>query len=302
MKWVLEDAPDFPPHLLGVLMGLANKADSGGRAAWPGQATLAQWAKKGERAARKDLAQLEELKLIRRGDQSLVAHLAADERPVVWDLAMERTRELEGNCSSARNHSSGGNPEPGPDNTADEGISGGTVVPGGTTDPGGTVGQREGNHSSADTSGDTPGGSLPTGENTNAGTRDTGSGGTKQPRRRRTKAERDELDQQAQDLAKKFRERYKNSQRFVAIMTVIRGALGNGFTRDEVAFALDRLGREKKPVSGASIQFAHGQIEEERERAAVRTDRARASPRPAEPLPARGSYDASKVFGNRNRS
>ncbi len=37
MTWVLEDAPDFPPHLLGVLMGLANKADQRGRGAWPGK-------------------------------------------------------------------------------------------------------------------------------------------------------------------------------------------------------------------------------------------------------------------------
>jgi hypothetical protein len=174
MTWVLEDAPDFPPHLLGVLMGLANKADKDGRGAWPGQATLAQWAKKTDRAARNDLTQLEELGLIRRGDQSLVSHIVGDERPVVWDIAMERTRERERNHASGpkdRKHSSGRKPTSGPSGTEDAGqeTSPGSAVPGGSPLPGegtGSVVQKDRKHTSADTSGDTPRGSLPTGENT----------------------------------------------------------------------------------------------------------------------------------------
>lgn len=99
MNWVLEDAPDLPPHCFGVLMALASKAREDGTAAYPGQEWLAERARKSDRAVRNDLATLEKLGLIRRGDQSVVSHLPADERPVVWDLAVERVRE--------RKHASG---------------------------------------------------------------------------------------------------------------------------------------------------------------------------------------------------
>lgn len=126
MNWVLEEAPDLPSHCFGVLMALASKASEDGTGAYPSQSWLAKRARKTTRQVRKDLTNLEELKLIRRGDQSLVAHLPADERPVVWDLTIERTRDevtepdgpksadqekhtRDRNPSSARNHTSGRN-------------------------------------------------------------------------------------------------------------------------------------------------------------------------------------------------
>jgi hypothetical protein len=105
MNWVLEDAPDLPPHCFGVLMALASKAREDGTAAYPGQEWLAERARKSDRSVRNDLAALEKAGLIRRGDQAVVSHLPADERPVVWDLAVERVRDRK--HTSARKHTSG---------------------------------------------------------------------------------------------------------------------------------------------------------------------------------------------------
>lgn len=104
ITWVLEDAPGLPPHLVGVMIGLANHADRDGRGAYPSQALLSKYARKSERSVRRDLTELEEVvKLIWRGDQRLVQHLRADERPVVWDLAMPlRTDESGGTHTSPR--------------------------------------------------------------------------------------------------------------------------------------------------------------------------------------------------------
>lgn len=89
MVWVLNDAPGLPPHAFGVLMGLANHADKYGRGAYPSQQTLADYARKSVRQVRRDLEDLKAAGLIREGDARLVAHLAADARPLVWDLALE---------------------------------------------------------------------------------------------------------------------------------------------------------------------------------------------------------------------
>lgn len=102
ITWVLQHAVgvdkhtgqlvDVPPHLIAVLLGLANHAHADGTAAFPGQPQLAHYARKTDRAVRGDLTKLLELKVIRLGDQRLVDHIPADERPVVYDLAMERGR------------------------------------------------------------------------------------------------------------------------------------------------------------------------------------------------------------------
>jgi len=93
IAWVLEAAPDVPPHLVAVLVGLANHANEDGRNAYPSQELLAWYARKGDRSVRKDLDALEELGLIRRGNQRVVEYLPADKRPVVWDLALEQRRD-----------------------------------------------------------------------------------------------------------------------------------------------------------------------------------------------------------------
>lgn len=112
IAWVLDDAPDLPSHLVSTLIALANHADKHGRGSWPGQATIAWYTRKSDRQIRKDLVQLAELGFIRLGDQRLVQHLPADERPVVYDLAMDlpkRTRVVAEKTAPKqrdRNHSS----------------------------------------------------------------------------------------------------------------------------------------------------------------------------------------------------
>lgn len=91
MKWAIEQAPPMPAQLVATLAGLANHADPKGRGAYPSLSKLAAYTCKAERSVRRDLRQLEELGLIRRGDPSKVAHLSPDRRPEVYDLAMERT-------------------------------------------------------------------------------------------------------------------------------------------------------------------------------------------------------------------
>jgi hypothetical protein len=91
MKWAIEQAPPMPAQLVATLAGLANHADAKGRGAYPSLAKLAAYTCKSERSVRRDLRQLEELKLIRPGDPAKVAHLPSDRRPEVYDLAIDRT-------------------------------------------------------------------------------------------------------------------------------------------------------------------------------------------------------------------
>jgi len=90
MKWAMEFAPPMPSQLVPVLCGLAYHADSKGRGSYPSVPRLAAYACKAPRQVRRDLRQLEDLKFIREGEQSKAAHLPADKRPTVYDLAMER--------------------------------------------------------------------------------------------------------------------------------------------------------------------------------------------------------------------
>lgn len=131
-KWVLESAPNLPPHLAMTLVALAWHADKEGRAAYPSQATLAGYTRKSERAVRKDLRELLELGLIRKGDGRAVEHLPADKRPTVYDVVTRL--ESGGNHSSARKQGSARKRGPARN---DSSSTGGTTVPvaGGTTVP-----------------------------------------------------------------------------------------------------------------------------------------------------------------------
>lgn len=133
LAWALSYAPDVPKHLVATLAAIANYADDRGRNAAPTHALLAWHTRKDERSVRRDVGQLETLKLIREGNQDVVLWLPPDRRPVVWDLAMERTR--------------GPRPEPAPSGRPVDGTDrGDTDVPpvpptGGTpTSPGSVTG------------------------------------------------------------------------------------------------------------------------------------------------------------------
>ncbi|WP_198036871.1 helix-turn-helix domain-containing protein [Nocardia sp. BMG51109] len=71
-----------------VLLVMAEIADEEGRGVRVSQSTLVERCEFAERTVRRALEGLEKQGLIRRGDQSLVQHLPAGQRPVVWDLAV----------------------------------------------------------------------------------------------------------------------------------------------------------------------------------------------------------------------
>lgn len=96
MNWVLEQAPitEEHRHLFPVLMALANAADEDGTGAFPSKASISWQTRKSERAVTNDLRTLEKKAIIRRGNQARAHYLSADRRPVVYDLAMERSRDM----------------------------------------------------------------------------------------------------------------------------------------------------------------------------------------------------------------
>jgi hypothetical protein len=89
VEWVLDEAGDIPPTLVATLVGLARHAQNDGTGAAPSVETLVAYTRKSRRQVKYDLDKLRELKLIRESDdQSRVAHIRADRRPTVYDLAM----------------------------------------------------------------------------------------------------------------------------------------------------------------------------------------------------------------------
>jgi hypothetical protein len=71
-----------------VLNLLGDRADENGAGAYPSARTLAQDLAVTERTVKRHLAELEDLGLIRRGNQARASRLPRNRRPVVWDLAM----------------------------------------------------------------------------------------------------------------------------------------------------------------------------------------------------------------------
>lgn len=86
MLWVLEDCTVAEPELRVLLFALADRAANDGTSAFPSRAWLAERCFCSVRSVSRRLARLEEMGIIRRGDQHLVDHFRADRRPVVWDL------------------------------------------------------------------------------------------------------------------------------------------------------------------------------------------------------------------------
>jgi endogenous inhibitor of DNA gyrase (YacG/DUF329 family) len=90
LLWAFDEAPEVPARLVSTLLAVARYAGTDGRGSHPSAATLAAMTRKTERQAKRDLAELEKLKLVRRGNQRTVAYIRADRRPTVYDLAMPR--------------------------------------------------------------------------------------------------------------------------------------------------------------------------------------------------------------------
>ncbi|MCI1673169.1 MAG: helix-turn-helix domain-containing protein [Bifidobacterium tibiigranuli] len=74
-----------------ILYALADHEDPRGRGAYPSVRTLAELSHLSMRTVQRKLDELEEMGIIRRGDQRLVSHIRADRRPVVRDLSMSKS-------------------------------------------------------------------------------------------------------------------------------------------------------------------------------------------------------------------
>lgn len=89
MVWVLSPAAEICVPAEGfLLIAIANYCNPYGHNAWPSVHTLANKTRMSESTVKRHLRELEDRGVLVRGDQQQVAHLRADRRPVVWDLAM----------------------------------------------------------------------------------------------------------------------------------------------------------------------------------------------------------------------
>ncbi|GAB3213298.1 hypothetical protein GCM10027294_43550 [Marinactinospora endophytica] len=84
------------------------------------------------------------------------------------------------------------------------------------------------------------------------------SGATSKNSKRGAKKPPSAVDTQAQGLAEGYWSLHQTStaQSFIAIRQVVKTALANGVDRDQLAHALDLLGREGRPISGGTLQIA----------------------------------------------
>lgn len=90
MAWVIDDAP-VPPDLAWTLIVIARRCDDHGRGSYQSMPTLATKTGKSEKQARRDVARLLELGLIRAGDQSLPERngVPLGRRPTVYDVVLD---------------------------------------------------------------------------------------------------------------------------------------------------------------------------------------------------------------------
>lgn len=93
VAWALGHAPVLNAQEHVILIALADRAHDDGRAAWPSRTWLAKRGRCSVRTVQRHLNAMEKRGLIRRGDSRMVAHLSADKRPTVWNLAMEMRAE-----------------------------------------------------------------------------------------------------------------------------------------------------------------------------------------------------------------
>lgn len=91
------DLPMSTCHLSAyrVLLKLADRVDQLGYGAWPGVPSIAETLGCSERTVYRALAELQDLGLIRRGDQRHVAHIDPRYRPIVWDVLTPALRASE---------------------------------------------------------------------------------------------------------------------------------------------------------------------------------------------------------------
>lgn len=93
MTWALSaDVGDSTRKL--VLIGYANHAHKDGRNTWATKGLIADYVNCDPKTITRQVKKLISEGWMREGDQSQVAHLRADRRPVVYDLAMTEATRL----------------------------------------------------------------------------------------------------------------------------------------------------------------------------------------------------------------
>lgn len=104
MTWAMEQQTVTDSLARHVLLCLANYADNSGKAAFPSAATLSVDTGMSERSVRNKLDLLEQLGLIVKGNQAIVAAYIerGDRRPVCYDLAMPRKDDSRGARGAGR--------------------------------------------------------------------------------------------------------------------------------------------------------------------------------------------------------
>jgi hypothetical protein len=100
--WALHDAPVEDPREVLVLVAMADPTYDNGTRSAESTDTIARKARCSRSTAKRIIDRLEAGGLIRPGDQQAVAHLPANRRPRVYDLALEMRRD----------HSASLDPEP----------------------------------------------------------------------------------------------------------------------------------------------------------------------------------------------
>lgn len=82
------------PYRKLVLLAYADYAHRNGRNSCPSKPTVAEYAECDKRTVQRHTDALLAAGFIRRGDQSIVEHIRADRRPVVYDIAMDDQTRL----------------------------------------------------------------------------------------------------------------------------------------------------------------------------------------------------------------
>lgn len=122
MTWALSADVGDPTGKL-VLLGEANHAHKDGRNAWVGKEQLGEYAGCEARTVQRHFKKLRAAGWIRYGDQSQVAHIRADRRPTVYDLAMSEAVRLEWKAAYEAEQGRGDILSPRPDSTGSQIVS-----------------------------------------------------------------------------------------------------------------------------------------------------------------------------------
>jgi CRP-like cAMP-binding protein len=95
MVWAIDHSPTYDPTSRLILVAMADDADGEGKNCFTSVSTIAKKAAISVSTCRRRMDEMEAAGIIRRGDQRLAAHIPANRRPVVFDLAIWMDRKAQ---------------------------------------------------------------------------------------------------------------------------------------------------------------------------------------------------------------